>query len=79
MSEERNPIYTITFRKGRRRKTRIEVFGKHQWTDDPADSLQYRCRIDRRWYGGTHGAMTFMDAGGILALIRRAIAEGGIV
>jgi hypothetical protein len=79
MSEERKPVYTVSFRKGRRCTVKIEIFGKNQWTGDPADTLLYRCRINRKWFGGTHGNMTFMNAGGVLTLIRRSVAEGGVV
>lgn len=79
MSEERKPVYIVTFRQGRRRLTKIEIFRRSQWTGNPADDLEYRCRVNRVWHGGRHGSMTFLDAAGVLTLIKKAVAAGGVV
>jgi hypothetical protein len=79
MSEIRKPAYTVTGRDSRNKATsRIEVFLKSQWTDNPADEFEYRVRIDRIWYGGKHGQMTFLDADGVMALVRQILVTGGI-
>lgn len=79
MSEERTPAHTVAFRQGRRRTAKIEIFRKSQWTHNKADDYMYRCRIDRVWYGGTHGDMLFLDSESVLPLIKKALTEGGVV
>jgi hypothetical protein len=79
MSEIRKPAYIITKRDTENRTTvKIEVFRKSQWTDNPADEFEYRVRIDRIWYGGKHGKMTFLDGDGVMALVRQTLVAGGI-
>lgn len=79
MSETRRPDYIVTFKDGRTMKRKIELFRKSQWTEDMTDDIYYRVRIDNVWYNGAGGRdKLFLDREGVLAVVRRQLAEGGV-
>lgn len=78
MSETRRPDYILSLKNNRSIKRKIEIFKKSQWTENVADEVYYRLRIDSVWYGGGHREMTFLDKEGVMALVKRSLAEGGV-
>jgi len=79
MSEERHPDYIVSIRTGRKIQSKIELFRKSKWTNDPSDDVLYRLRIDNAWYGGSHSEKTFLTSEAALALVKGQIVKGGVV
>jgi hypothetical protein len=79
MSEDRRPVYIVTFKTGKKRNHTIEIFKKSQWTGDQSDDIYYRLRIDRVWHGGGWNDKMFINRDGVMAIIQQTLARGGVV